>query len=81
MTRLTAVGLVIMLAGVSGCGPSVQGADRRTQLERLAGISPSDAGRFSNGQLTAIFHIENDSGLNDNTRDRRIRSIKARGRR
>ncbi len=74
MSRIVLVLAALMLA--LPAGPAA--ADNRTQLERLVRIPPEDAGRFSRGQLTAIFHILNDSDLNDNTRKRRIEAIKGR---
>lgn len=80
-TRLTAAALAILTLGLASLSAPVQAQDNRTQLERVIRIAPEDAGRFTNGQLTAIFHIQNDSSLNDNTRKRRIEAIKGRSNR
>lgn len=59
---------------VTACGPSTL-PDGRTQLEASLGIPASRAGALSPAQLAAILHVQNDSDLNDNDRERRIKAI------
>lgn len=72
------IALTALIAGMIALSPVAQAMpDSRTQLERLIGLSPAEAGRYSDGQLALMKGIMERQDISETRRQYLIDEVRA----